>query len=165
MCSTYSVGSTGTFSKKFAKLVTNSWPNLSKALSQKTKTKQDPTPPPLSASSTHHSTGKYTHNRPTLPSLSSVFRQAAGEVQMSNPKAGSFRTCSLSSAMAAQTPGYICLCLHHNHIFLALANHRQPSPGLDLFKPEEKAVSAPIQNSENKKSRLQRSTPWSIDFF
>lgn len=69
-----------------------------------------------------------------------------------------------------KTLGYICLCLHHNHIFLALANHSQPSPGLDLFKPERKALSAPIQNSKNKKSRLLKasfnssSTPWSIDF-
>lgn len=40
--------------------------------------------------------------------------------------------------MAAQTLGYICLGLHLNHIFLVLANHSQPSPGLDLFKPEGK---------------------------
>lgn len=41
-------------------------------------------------------------------------------------------------AMAAEMLGYICLCLHLNHIFLVLANHSQPSPGLDLFKPEGK---------------------------
>lgn len=40
--------------------------------------------------------------------------------------------------MAAQTLGYICLGLHLNHIFLVLANHGQPSPGLDLGKSEGK---------------------------
>lgn len=40
--------------------------------------------------------------------------------------------------MAAQTLGSICLGLHLHHIFLALANHGQPSSGLDLFKPEGK---------------------------
>ena len=40
--------------------------------------------------------------------------------------------------MAVQTLGYICLGLHLNRIFLVLANHSQPSPGPDLFKPEGK---------------------------
>lgn len=40
--------------------------------------------------------------------------------------------------MAVQILGFICLGLHLNRIFLVLANHSHPSPGLDLFKPEGK---------------------------
>ena len=51
---------------------------------------------------------------------------------------GGSRPCRLPLIMAVQTLGYICLGLHLNRIFLVLANHSQPSPGLDLFKPEGK---------------------------
>lgn len=66
--------------------------------------------------------------------------------------------------MAAQTPGYICLCLHHNHIFLAPANHGPPSPGLDLFKPEGKLCALLFKTAETRRAEFKAPRPGLLIF-
>lgn len=82
MCPTYSVGSTGSPSMWFAKLVTSSWTNLFKASSQKTKSREGVTPVPSP------SADKDTHSRPYLTLCSPFPSKAAGEVLTSGPEAG-----------------------------------------------------------------------------
>lgn len=76
---------------------------------------------------------------PSLPPIFPAFWPANRGTEKPELSVGGSRSCCLSLVMAAQTLGSICLCMHLNRIFLGLANHGQPSSGLDLVKPEGKS--------------------------
>lgn len=132
------------FQQNFAKRVSNSWFNPLKA---SPKTEQGKSQSPLPFVSSLFSRIVLLHapvNRIDLtvpcfsPTVFPVCWQVSSSASEEPPQSRSLQVCCPSLVMAAQTLGYICLALHLNHIFLVLANHSQPSPGLDLFKPEGK---------------------------
>lgn len=47
------------------------------------------------------------------------------------------------------------MCLHLNLIFPVLANHSQPSPGLDLFKPEGKLYLLLFKTAETRRATFK----------